>query len=103
MKVTPCNECGKAVLEGDNIVISKADYDALIARLELQASPEKKLKKWFRNTRSPIAKNPKIARFLLAQNPRLELKELRAKCVAKFGEQSTPSISAMHRFLKEIR
>lgn len=56
-----------------------------------------------RRSRSPIDRNPALAQFLAERVNKMELGEAHADCVKAFGEQVTPSISAIQRYWHRLR
>ncbi|MCL7998263.1 hypothetical protein M8994_08425 [Brucella sp. 21LCYQ03] len=56
-----------------------------------------------RRRRSPIDRNPALAAFLTERLNVAELGEAREECMAAFGPEITPSLSAIQRYWHRLR
>ncbi|MBX8801580.1 hypothetical protein HBA92_12520 [Ochrobactrum sp. MR28] len=54
-------------------------------------------------SRSPIARNPDLAAFILACSMTMTGHEIHRACAREFGKRKAPSKSAIYRFLKTLQ
>lgn len=96
MAPTPCEQCGRLVVDGETVTIPAAEYRALLAR-PLAEKPE-----MGKPARSAIAQDRELGDFIIecAKPGAMILKDIRAACIARFGSDRVPSVSAIHRFIQ---
>lgn len=102
-----CDECGKITLEVGFVSIAEHEYARLLHDADqLHSTPATQSisgpEFWYLS-RSPIAKNPALAAYVLEAIKTKTYKEIIAETRGKFGLKNGLSKSSLSRFLRPIR
>lgn len=91
-----CPQCGKLAFTEETVTIPASRYRELMARAEPHPPVMGK------PSRSPIARDREVGDFILelAKPGTMILRDIRDACIARFGSERTPSVSALHRFIQ---
>lgn len=103
-----CRFCGRLALSGETVTIPVAEHEALLRAIGSAAArtvPDRAARRparpaFYTVTKSRIGRDSELAAFILECRERMILSAIRPACVAKFGEQRSPSRSAICRFVK---
>ena len=99
-----CAQCGKLAYSGEIITIPATEYAELVRfKTERETSYEKNLSVFRLASRSRIARDPELARFILQHAETLLIGEIEAACIKIFGKERAPSRSSIYRFLDTVR
>ncbi len=100
-KIDKCGICGKLAFQGDSITISVDEYQALTRYAEI-GRERKTIGDYRAVSRSAIARNPRLADFILEHSITMTTSEVFQKAKEKFGEK-VPSRSAVYRFVEMMK
>ena len=99
-----CAQCGKLAFSGETITILAKEYEELLRfRKQREANYDKSMPAFRLASRSRIACDPELARFILQHAETLLIGEIEAACVKTFGKERAPSRSSIYRFLNTVR
>lgn len=98
----PCERCGRLAFDGEPVTIAADEYKALLQKAEAYDASVGRVRSFRHLSRSTIARDPELARFLVEASETMLLRELRAAAVARFDEHRVPSRSSIHRFLQLV-
>jgi hypothetical protein len=99
-----CAQCGKLAYAGETVTILAKEYEELLRfRNQREASYDKSLSAFRLASRSRIARDPELARFILQCAETLLIGEVEAACIKTFGKERAPSRSSIYRFLDTVR
>jgi len=99
-KFENCNKCGKLIV-GETITISVTEYEQL-RRLVLEVGSQKNSLNYRSLSHSAIARNRKLADFIVERFESMTLAEIHAAALTEFGS-SVPSPSSIHRFIRAVQ
>lgn len=95
-----CRECGKLAYGGETVTLTVAEFEALKTAAD-QISGQQAIPRYRSLSRSPIARNPKLAEFIIVRIPTQTVSEITEAAKAEFGE-GAPSRSSVYRFVQAI-
>ena len=95
-----CRRCGRLSLPGKTITIAVEEYEALLRRGEPGPPPVPTFRAV---SRSGIARDPELARFVLDRATPMLAGEIEAAAVETFGRDRVPSRSAIYRFVRDVQ
>lgn len=97
-----CDRCGKTInIEKTTAMKSDKNQQPRMFDNPLKVGPDIYMR-LRQMSRSPIARNTTLAKFILARYPTHTILELVSECRQEFGIKG-PSKSSIHRFLKVVQ
>ena len=94
-----CQQCGRLVFPDGLVTISADEYQELLQFRQARDTQYGRLSAVRLASRSRIARDPELAKYIVQCAETMLLRETEAACVARFGRARVPSKSAIHRFI----
>lgn len=94
-----CQQCGRLAFPGATVTIRADEYEELLRFRAERQTDYARLSDFRLASRSKIARDPELARYVLQCAETMLIGQIEAACVEKFGRARTPSRSSIHRFV----
>lgn len=94
-----CRQCGKLAYPGKTVTIPADEYEELLRFRKDREVTYERVSGFRLASRSRIARDPELARYILQCAETMLIGEVEAACVAKFGRTRVPSRSSIYRFI----
>jgi len=98
----PCERCGRLAFDGSPVTVPADEYQVLQRKAAAYDASVGRVRSFRHLSRSTIARDPELAKFLVEASETMLLKDMRSAAVARFGSERVPSRSSIHRFLQLV-
>ncbi len=95
-----CQKCGKLAYQGDTVTVTLAEFEALKKAAD-RGGERTAIARYRSLSHSPIARNPKLAEFIINFIPTMTVSEIAKAVKSEFGD-SGPSRSSIYRFVQAV-